>query len=333
MLKITSRAFHTAFILSLALFSVSACVTEDDVGDYVERPVDEIYNEAMKVLEQEYFNDAAKLFDEVERQHPYSAWATKAQLMAAYSYYQDNNYDDAIISLDRFIQLHPSNRDVAYAYYLKGLSYYEQISDVTRDQKMTRLALQTMEELIARFPKSKYAKDAKLKVELTYDHLAGKQMDIGRYYLRQKHYLAAINRFRRVVDEFQTTTHVPEALLRIIESYVALGLKEEALKTAAVLGYNFPGSEWYIDAYELVENTRVRPPETSSWYEFWKSDKPVVRSTPIGAENDGSWYKFWKSDTPRPPQSASPGKAVKAKAKPTSKPGAPKAEKPWYQIW
>lgn len=331
--KMTSRAFHTALILFLALFSVSACVTEDDVGGYVERPVDEIYNEAMKVLEQEYFNDAAKLFDEVERQHPYSAWATKAQLMAAYSYYQDNNYDDAIISLDRFIQLHPSNRDVAYAYYLKGLSYYEQISDVTRDQKMTQLALQTMRELIARFPKSKYAKDAKLKIDLTYDHLAGKQMDIGRYYLRQKHYLAAINRFKRVVDEYQTTTHVPEALLRIIESYVALGLKEEALKTAAVLGYNFPGSEWYIDAYELVENTRVRPPKTSSWYEFWKSDKPVVRSTPIGAEKDGSWYKFWKSETPRPPQSAPGDEAVKVKAKPAVKPGAPKGKKPWYQIW
>ncbi len=331
--KITSRAFLTAFILSLAVLSVSACVSEDDTSGYVERPVDEIYNEAMKVLEQKFFNDAAKLFDEVERQHPYSAWATKAQLMAAYSYYQDNNYDDAIISLDRFIQLHPSNRDVAYAYYLKGLSYYEQISDVTRDQKMTRLALQTMGDLIARFPKSKYAKDAKLKVDLTYDHLAGKQMDIGRYYLRQKHYLAAINRFRRVVDEFQTTTHVPEALLRIIESYVALGLKEEARKTAAVLGYNFPGSEWYIDAYELVENTRIRPPETSPWYEFWKSDKPVVRSTSIDEENDGSWYKFWKSDTPRPPQSAPAGKTAKVKARPAGKPGAPKAEKPWYQIW
>ncbi len=252
----------------LALFLLGACSGDDDEA-YVERPVAEIYNEAVDALQSGRYKTSARLFDEVERQHPYSQWATKAQLMAAYSHYQDNQYDEAVVALDRFIQLHPSNRDTPYAYYLKGLSYYEQISDVARDQKMTELALKTLRELISRFPESKYARAAKLKVDLTRDHLAGKEMKIGRYYLIQRQYLAAINRFQAVVERYQTTTHVPEALHRLAEAYHALGIDEEARKAAAILGHNFPGSEWYVDSFEMIEGQRVRTAEEEPWYKFW----------------------------------------------------------------
>ena len=251
----------------LAALLVAGCSAKEQ--EYVERPVEEIYNKALDSLQKNNFVASSTLFDEVERQHPYSKWATKAQLMAAYSYYMSNSYDDAIVALDRFIQLHPSNRDIAYAYYLRGLSYYEQISDVTRDQKMTDLARQNLQELVARFPGSKYASDAKVKLDLTNDHLAGKQMEIGRYYLRQGHYAAAINRFKTVIDRYQTTTHVPEALHRLTEAYRALGIDEEAQKTAAVLGHNFPGSEWYIDSYEMIEGKKIRPEEEEPWYKVW----------------------------------------------------------------
>ena len=263
------RRFRSGSLLLCALLGLTACTTDEVVPEYVERPVDEIYNKALNVLHEEDFETAAIMFDEVERQHPYSTWATKAQLMAAYSYYQDDAYDSAIVALDRFVQLHPSNPDVPYAYYLKALSYYEQISDVTRDQKMTELAMKTLTELVKRFPTSKYAKDAKLKRDLTRDHLAGKEMEIGRYYLNQGHHLAAINRFKSVVDRYQSTTHVPEALHRLAESYVALGIQLEAQKVAAVLGHNFPGSEWYMDAYALVEGKLVRPKKDDPWYKLW----------------------------------------------------------------
>jgi outer membrane protein assembly factor BamD len=190
--------------------------------------------------------------------------------MSAYSYYQNGRYDDAILALDRFIQLHPSNPDVPYAYYLKGLSYYEQISDVERDQKITELAMNTLRELMTRFPNSKYAKDAKVKIDLTVDHLAGKEMEIGRYYHKRGNYLAAINRFRTVISKYQTTTHVPEALHRMTEAYYALGLTQQARETAAVLGHNFPGSEWYIDSYEMIEEKPIRPKKLDKpWYKFW----------------------------------------------------------------
>lgn len=221
--------------------------------EYVERDVDTLYNEAMAFVDQKQFAHAAKAFEEVERQHPYSIWATKAQLMGAYALYERNKYDEAIIGLDRFIQLHPGNKDAPYAYYLKGLCYYEQITDVARDQKMTEMALKTLQQVIDRFPASPYARDAKLKVDLARDHLAGKEMDVARYYLHQGHYLAAINRFKSVIEQFQTTTHVPEALHRIVEAYVTLGLMDEAERTAAILGHNFPGSPWYEDTYDLVK--------------------------------------------------------------------------------
>lgn len=232
------------------LLLLAACGSDEE--KYVERPVGELYNEAMDDLEAGNDKKAAKLFDEVERQHPYSSWASKAELMSAYAHYRANEYDEAVTAADRYIELHPANPDVAYAYYLKGLSYYERITDIHRDQEMTENARRTFEELVTRFPNSEYGRDARLKIDLCNDHLAGKEMVIGRYYLQRQYYLAAINRFKTVIDRYQTTTHVPEALLRLTEAYTALGIDGEARKSAAVLGYNFPQSEWYADAYALV---------------------------------------------------------------------------------
>ncbi|MCB2083694.1 MAG: outer membrane protein assembly factor BamD, partial [Sphingomonadaceae bacterium] len=186
-------------------------------------------------------------------QHPYSQWATRAQVMAAFAYYQNGNYDEAILTADRFIQLHPGNKDAPYAYYLIALSYYEQISDVTRDQKITDQARAALTEVNRRFPQSEYAADARLKLDLVNDHLAGKEMEIGRFYQKSGKWLAAQLRFQNVVDNFQTTSHAPEALYRLVESSLALGVPEEAVKYAAVLGANYPGSEWYDKAYDLVQ--------------------------------------------------------------------------------
>lgn len=244
-----------SMVLALAL---GGCGTTDDADPSAGRPVQEIYNNAVDELESGNYLFAAKLFDDVEREHPYSVWATKAQLMAGYAHYQASEYDEAIIAIDRFIQLHPGNRDIAYAHYLKALSYYEQISDVVRDQGTTENARTALNEVIRRFPNSRYARDAMLKLDLTQDHLAGKEMEVGRYYLTRAHYLAAINRFRRVIDNYQTTSHVPEALHRLVESYSALGIEDEARKAAAVLGHNFPGSEWYIDSYIIAAGEDIR---------------------------------------------------------------------------
>ncbi|HEY5209965.1 MAG TPA: outer membrane protein assembly factor BamD [Stellaceae bacterium] len=219
---------------------------------YVDTPVDTLYNRAMNSVIAEDWSKAAGQFEEVDRQHPYSVWATKAQLMAAYALYEGSKYDQSIVAADRFIQLHPGHRDVAYAYYLKALDYYVQIADVGRDQQQTQRALAALGEVVRRFPDSRYGRDAQLKMQLATDHLAGKEMEIGRFYEQQRYYLAAINRFRRVVDQYQSTTHVPEALERLTECYLALGLKNEAEKTAAVLGYNYPGSKWYGSAYSLM---------------------------------------------------------------------------------
>ena len=250
------RQFKYVSVL-LLLISVTAC-SSDEKAPYVERPVNALYNRAVNALEAGAYLDAARFFDEVEQHHPYSVWATKAQLMAAYSNFEANKYDDAIIGIDRFIQLHPGNRDTPYAYYLKAQTYYEQITDVSRDQLGTERALNALREVIKRYPQSKYARDARLKIDLTRDHLAGKEMSIGRFYLRKNEYIAAINRFKRVVDNYQTTSHITEALHRIAEAYTAIGMTEEAKKAASVLGHNYPGSEWYIDSYALMTGKDVR---------------------------------------------------------------------------
>jgi len=261
-----------AVAFAVLLLGLVACSSNEEPA-YVERPVEDLYNTAMDQLLAADYDEAARLFDEVERQHPYSVWASKAQLMAAYAHYQNNKYDEAVNALDRFIQLHPGSRDAPYAYYLRAISYYEQISDVGRDQKMTQLALEGLDDVVRRFPESRYARDANLKVDLARDHLAGKHMDIGRFYQSQGEYLAAINRFRMVIQDYQTTTHVPEALHRLVESYLALGITDEAQATAAVLGHNFPGNAWYAESYVLLTGVDLRPEEAKgSWISrVWNS--------------------------------------------------------------
>ena len=192
------------------------------------------------------------MFDEVERQHPYSIWARRSQLMGAYSYYLDRDYTKSIESAQRFLSIHPGNRDAVYAYYLVSLGYYEQISDVTRDQRITRQAQDALGELVRRYPTTRYAADARLKLDLVQDHLAGKEMEVGRFYEVRGQWLAAALRFRTVADTYQTTTHVPEALMRLTECYLALGTPDEAQRAAAVLGRNYPGTRWYERSYKLM---------------------------------------------------------------------------------
>ena len=258
------RPVHIAFV-GLAALALAACASEKKDA-YVERPVEDLYNSAMDELETADYTKSVKDFNEVDRQHPYSVWATKAQLMSAYTLYMQAKYDDSIIAADRFIQLHPGHRDVAYAYYLKALDYYIQVTDVSRDQKTTEQAFNALSEVARRFPDTKYARDARLKMDLTRDHLAGKQMTIGRWYENQGEYLAAMNRFKIVIDQYQTTTHVPEALERLTECYLALGLVDEARRTTAVLGYNYPGSQWYADTYAIVIGSNQPEGTQAGWF-------------------------------------------------------------------
>jgi outer membrane protein assembly factor BamD len=247
------------------LLVLAACGGSQNQAN-IEKPVDDLYNKAMDALSQENYKEAASSFGQVESQHPYSVWATKSQLMEIYADYQNENYNEAVIAADRFIQLHPGNRDVGYAYYLKAICYYMQIVDVGRDQKLTQSARTALQDVIRRFPESRYALDAKLKLDFVRDHLAGKEMAIGRYYLQRGDYLAAMNRFKRVIELYQTTTHVPEALERLVECDLALGLLDEAKKNAAVLGYNYPGSRWYIDAYNLMTSHALPVTASRGWF-------------------------------------------------------------------
>ena len=255
-----------AVALSALAFSVLAtagCARSGNRADtpYVARDVGTLYSAARARLDRNQYKEAAALFDEVERQHPYSIWARRAQLMGAFSYYLDTDYTQAIQSAQRFLSVHPGNRDAPYAYYLIALSYYEQISDVTRDQKISQQAMDALGELSRRYPNSRYAADARLKVDLVRDHLAGKEMEIGRFYERRGQWLAASMRFRQVVDQYQMTTHTPEALMRLVETYLAIGLRDEAKKSAAVLGANYPGTDWYKRAYDLIGEHPVLPPQ------------------------------------------------------------------------
>jgi outer membrane protein assembly factor BamD len=237
----------------LAVLTLAACGgSSNERPEYVERPVDELYNTAQDLLDEGEYGDAAVAFEEVERQHPYSTWATRSMFMSAYAYYEAQQYDNAILSAERFIEWNAGSEYVPYAQYLIGMSYYERISDVGRDQKMTSDAQREFTELVRRYPQTPYARDAGLKLDLINDHLAGKEMEVGRFYLKRKDYVAAINRFNRVVEQYQTTTHVPEALHRLVEAYMALGLRDEAVRNASVLGYNYPGSVWYERTYALV---------------------------------------------------------------------------------
>jgi len=239
-------------IAALAI-TVTACQgSRKEELAYIERPAELIYNEGIEQFDRNRYDNAALFFDEVERQHPYSEWARRAMMMAAYANYQSNDYDAAISTAERYIALYPGGQTTAYAYYLIALCHYERILDVGRDQSSTRAAMDALTQVTRRYPQTDYARDARLKIDLTLDHLAGKEMDVGRWYLRQGHDLAAINRFKRVVEEYGTTSHVPEALHRLVEAYVALGILDEAREVAAVLGYNYPGSVWYEDTYDLL---------------------------------------------------------------------------------
>ncbi len=232
----------------------SGCARGNKSADtaYIARDVNSLYALAKDRLDKGRYEEAAKLFDEVERQHPYSVWARRAQLMSGFSYYMARKYPEAISSAQRFLTIHPGNKDAPYAHYLVAMSHYQQIEDVTRDQASTANAANAFGELMRRYPDSRYASDARLKLDLINDHLAGKEMEVGRFYQRSGKWLAATLRFRKVVEQYQTTNHTPEALERLVECYLALGIPQEAQKAAAVLGRNYPGSEWYHRAYKLV---------------------------------------------------------------------------------
>lgn len=219
-------------------------------------PPEKLYAEAQDEFEEGNYKSAAEGFLEVERQHPYSKWAMPAQVQAAYAQYKNEKYNDAIATLERFIKLNPGSADVPYCYYLIALSYYNQISDVGRDQLMTLSAMDSLNNVVDKFPGTDYARDARLKLDLVEDHLAGKEMTVGRYYLNKREYIGAINRFKKVVDEYQTSAQVEEALYRLVECYMSLGIRPEAEKYAAVLGYNYPGGEWYQDAYNLLNENK-----------------------------------------------------------------------------
>jgi outer membrane protein assembly factor BamD len=248
----TAAVIALAMVLPLAACAGGGKKTQADT-QYVARDVNTLYSLAKRRLDQGRYAEAAAVFDEVERQHPYSVWARRAQLMSAFSYYAAKDYTKSTESARRFLAIHPGNRDAPYAHYLIALNYYEQIEDVTRDQRITRQALDSLTELVRRYPNTRYASDARLKVDLVRDHLAGKEMEIGRFYQRRGQWLAGVTRFRAVIDEYQTTSHTPEALMRLTESYLALGIPEEARRSAAVLGANFPDTKWYERAYGLVQ--------------------------------------------------------------------------------
>ena len=250
--KLTRSA--ALLLACVAFLPVAGCARNKAKSDtaYIARDVNTLYALAKETLDKGRYEDAAKLFDEVERQHPYSTWARRAQLMSAFSYYLAQKYPETVTSAQRFLTIHPGNKDAAYAHYLIAMSYYQQISDVTRDQGVTQQASDAFGELIRRYPDTRYAADARLKQDLINDHLAGKQMEVGRFYERSGKWLAASLRFREVVEKYQTTNHTPEALERLVECYLALGIPQEAQKAAAVLGRNYPGSEWYHRAYDLI---------------------------------------------------------------------------------
>jgi outer membrane protein assembly factor BamD len=247
-----------ALVLTASL-SVTACAGKDERTAYVERPVELLFATGAKRLDQRRWVEAVQYFDEVERQHPYSEWSRRSILMTLYARYQANDYAEAIQAADRFIQLYPGNPQVGYAYYMKAVSYYEQITEVSRDQAATAQAQAALREVINRFPGTEYAQDARLKLDTANDQLAGKEMSIGRWYLRQNQPLAAVRRFQTVVERYQTTTHAPEALYRLVEANLMMGLAEEAKRNGAVLGHNYAGDQWYADAYALLTDRGLQP--------------------------------------------------------------------------
>jgi outer membrane protein assembly factor BamD len=262
-----SRALATLLALVFAV-SVAGCSMFNKEEDYVpEDPADKLYNEGLFLLNSKQdFEGAAKKFDEVDRQNPYSDWARKALLMSAFSYYQAQKYDDCINAAKRYVTLHPGSPDAAYAQYLIGASYYDQILDVNHDQGRADKAVGALEEVVRKYPDTEYALNAKKKIDMARDQLAGKEMEIGRFYMKKRDFTGAINRFKVVVTQYQTTREVEEALERLTEAYISIGILDEAQTAAAVLGHNFPDSPWYKDAYKLVKSAGGEPTENKgSW--------------------------------------------------------------------
>lgn len=251
------------FLLCAALLlALTACQSDSD-DKYVEKPALDLYQVGLKEIKEQHFKKAGKSFEEVIRQHPYSDYATRAQLMAAFSYYKAQEYEEALASINAFIQLHPANEHIPYAHYLKGLCFYNQISSVERDQQMTEKAMDAFLVLIQRFPSNPYAKDAAIKIDLLKEYLAGWNMEVARFYEKKMMHLAALNRFKFVVMNYETTSHVPEALFRLVEVYLQLGLIKDAQAAAVVLGHNFPGNKWYQRAYDLLKGHNLFPKEDS----------------------------------------------------------------------
>lgn len=264
---------HLSLILAFfLLFPLAACSGSKSAPEASQpREAQALFSDGQAALEKNRYTAAVKAFDELERQHPYSDLAPRAKLLSAYAHFLNENYEEAVVGFDKFLSLHPSSEDAPYALYQKAMCYYEQISDVSRDQEMTRRAMEILETVRSRYPNSPYAREATLKLDLTRDHLAGKEMEIGRWYQKQDQLPAAIARFRTVIDQYQTTSHVPEALHRLIESYTALGLHAEAHQTALVLGTNFPGSPWYQDTYRLVADPSTPPADSNDRKPGWLS--------------------------------------------------------------
>jgi outer membrane protein assembly factor BamD len=254
---------NAALVAALCALAVGGCSSLKPKPKlklaYEERPVELLYSTGADRMDHHQWGPAVEYFQEVERQHPYSEWSRRSILMQAFAHYQSNNYDEAIADADRFISLYPGNTAAPYAHYLKAICYFEQIVDVGRDQAATGQALDNLREVTSRYPHTEYALDARLKIDMVNDQLAGKEMTIGRWYLRQNDTLAAIGRFKYVVERYQTTSHAPEALYRLVEAYLTLGLLDEAKKNGAVLGYNYPGDQWYADAYGLLTSKGLRP--------------------------------------------------------------------------
>lgn len=265
---------------------------------YVARDVSSLYGAAQRLMQRGDYAQAAALFDEVERQHPYSSWARHAQIMSAFNYYLAQKYNQAISSAQRYLTIHPGSDEAAYAQYLVAMSYYQQIADVTLDQTTTQSASEALNEVVRRYPESRYAADARLKLDLINDHLAGKEMEVGRFYERSGQWLAASYRFRNVVDTFQTSSHAPEALERLVESYLALGIPAEAWKASAVLGKNYPETYWYRQSLRLLREEQQK----TGGHAFAVNGKPV----PVSA---GKPFKAPRSAAPQPTKtSSSPGR-------------------------
>ncbi len=253
-------------LVAVAALTAAACNGGADRPRlaYEERPVELLYNTGYERLQRQRWADAVDYFQEVERQHPYSEWSRRAILMQIYAYYQNGNYEESIAASDRFIQLFPGSPSAAYAFYMRATCHFEQIVDVGRDQGKAEQALAGLRDVARRYPGSSYATDATVKIDMVNDQLAGKEMNIGRYYQRANQPLAAIGRYRAVIDNeaFQRTSHTPEALYRLVEVYLTLGLKDEAERNGSVLGFNYPGSPWYAEAYALLTEDG-RQPETA----------------------------------------------------------------------